>query len=130
MTNATDATPANAELLCALDELPENGSLRVTFAGDSHQHGICLVRVDTRIRGYLNRCPHQDMAMDWLPGQFLDHDHRTIVCSMHGARFDPGDGLCVSGPCRGQRLTAVPLIITDTQILLDRDHPAAPERDD
>lgn len=95
--------------LCRLDDLPPSGSQRVAFPGDSHAHGLCVVRQGEVLYAYLNRCPHQDMAMDWLPGRFLDAAGEHIVCSMHGARFRVRDGYCVSGPCEGQCLVSVRL---------------------
>lgn len=56
------------------------------------------------VRAYLNRCVHVPVEMDWLPGRFLDADARWIVCSIHGAHYDPADGRCVAGPCGSGRL--------------------------
>ena len=66
------------------------------------------LRFDGRLVGYINRCAHVPVEMDWQPGEFLDHDKRWIVCSIHGASYEPADGRCVGGPCgRGKliRLT-------------------------
>jgi nitrite reductase/ring-hydroxylating ferredoxin subunit len=45
--------------------------------------------------------------MDWQPGEFLDSDKRFIVCSIHGASYDPADGRCAGGPCGRGMLIAV-----------------------
>jgi nitrite reductase/ring-hydroxylating ferredoxin subunit len=60
-------------------------------------------------RAYLNRCAHVPAEMDWQPGKFWDAEGRFIVCSVHGALYDPPDGVCVSGPCRGARLLRIEL---------------------
>lgn len=106
-------TKADWQPLCRLDELPQNGSVRLAYAGDTHGHGLCLVRQGEQLYAYVNLCPHQHMAMDWLPGRFLDEAGEHIVCAMHGAQFRVGDGLCVAGPCQGQRLTALTLSVRD-----------------
>ena len=107
--------------LCAEADLGEGESLRVAFDDDSHAHGLCLLRKDGKVYAYLNRCPHQDMAMDWLPGRFLDPDGALIVCAMHGAQFQIEDGLCVHGPCLGRRLTALPVERIDGDLCVSRD---------
>jgi nitrite reductase/ring-hydroxylating ferredoxin subunit len=65
------------------------------------------LRIDGRVHAYLNRCVHVAAEMDWQPGEFLDADRRWIVCSIHGASYDPSDGRCVGGPCGRGRLTPV-----------------------
>jgi nitrite reductase/ring-hydroxylating ferredoxin subunit len=66
-----------------------------------------VLRVDAAVVSYLNRCVHVPTEMDWQEGQFLDGDRRFIVCSIHGASYDPADGRCVGGPCGRGRLTAL-----------------------
>ena len=47
--------------------------------------------------------------MAWRRHAYLSPDGRQVMCHAHGARFEPDTGLCVHGPCRGQRLRPVPL---------------------
>ena len=63
------------------------------------------LRYDGRLVGYINRCAHVPAEMDWLPGEFLDSDKRFIMCSIHGAVYEPLSGRCVAGPCGRARLT-------------------------
>lgn len=65
------------------------------------------LRFEGRVRAYLNRCAHVPAEMDWQPGEFLDADRRWIVCSIHGATYEPVDGRCVGGACGRGRLTAL-----------------------
>ena len=67
------------------------------------------LRIDGVPVAYLNHCLHVQAEMDWQPGQFLDHDRRFIVCSLHGATYEPADGRCVGGPCGRGRLLPVAL---------------------
>ena len=59
------------------------------------------LRIDGTPVAYLNRCVHVQAEMDWQPGEFLDHDRRFIVCSMHGATYEPAER-----PLRGRTLRA------------------------
>lgn len=61
------------------------------------------------LHAYLNRCPHVGTPLDLWPNEFLAEDGRTLVCSTHGALFDPATGRCTAGPCAGDALTPLPL---------------------
>ncbi|MBL8320003.1 MAG: Rieske 2Fe-2S domain-containing protein [Burkholderiaceae bacterium] len=65
------------------------------------------MRFDGQVVAYMNRCAHVPTEMDWQAGQFLDLDKRWILCSIHGAAYEPADGRCVGGPCGQGRLMAI-----------------------
>ena len=104
--------------LCSSDELKERGKAKVW---DLLEHGQAVrafaLRFDGRVRAYVNRCVHVPTEMDWLPGEFLDNDKRWIVCSIHGATYEPRDGRCVGGPCGRGRLTPLTLTECDGQVV-------------
>ncbi len=66
-----------------------------------------VLRHDGVLRGYINRCAHVPVEMDWQPGEFLDSEQRFIVCSIHGATYEPAQGRCVGGPCGRSKLIAL-----------------------
>ncbi len=84
---------------------------RVTLEGVSYD--AFAVRWSGRLHAYVNRCPHQGNALDFGDAVFFDEACDALVCTHHGARFHPADGLCVDGPCRGGRLTALALELRD-----------------
>ncbi len=98
------------QYLCQASELEECGTA-VLF--DVQEFGQTVqafaVRYDNVAVAYLNRCAHVPTALDWQEGQFFDHDKRFIICSIHGALYDPPSGECVGGPCPGARLRAIEL---------------------
>ena len=65
------------------------------------EHGFAI-RFEGRVRAYLNRCAHVPVALDWVPGQVFDPSGLTLLCSVHGAEYDPASGRCLSGPCSGR----------------------------
>ena len=65
------------------------------------------LRFGGHVVAYMNRCVHVPVEMDWQPGEFLDDQRRWIVCSIHGAAYEPSDGRCVGGPCGRGRLKAI-----------------------
>src|SRR5262245_59411592 len=91
--------------ICASTDLAERGD-GVRFVVDPaapEQKGF-VVRYAGRACAYVNRCPHMGTELDWEPGRFFDMAGLYLICSTHGAIFEPGNGACVAGPCRGASL--------------------------
>ncbi len=98
--------------LCRLDELAEGKSRGFDPWVDGHDTLFVVRR--RGLHGYRDACPHWvGTPMAWRKDAYLSGDGRDIVCSAHGARFDIETGVCMLGPCLGQSLTPVPLIIND-----------------
>lgn len=99
---------AGGEFLCASAELAERGRA-VVF--DVLEYGRSVrafaLRIDGQVVAYLNRCVHVPAEMDWQPGEFLDSSREFILCSTHGAAYEPKGGRCIGGPCGRGRLTAL-----------------------
>ena len=51
------------------------------------------------MHGYLNRCAHVAMELDWQEGVFFDSFGLDLICSTHGAIYDGRSGRCLGGPC-------------------------------
>lgn len=99
---------APAQFLCRAEELDEKGKAIVFDVMVWRQPARAFaLRFDGRVVAYLNRCVHVMAEMDWQPGEFLDSSKAYILCSIHGAAYEPGSGRCAGGPCQGGRLTAV-----------------------
>lgn len=109
--------PPEPHPLCASDALQERGSALVfdVMLWREPARAFAL-RFDGRVVAYLNRCAHVPTEMDWQSGQFLDQDKRWIICAIHGATYEPSDGVCVGGPCRGERLMALDVFERDGQV--------------
>ena len=71
---------------------------------------LFFVRYEGQVHGYVNRCAHADIELDETPGQFFDRAGTFLMCSSHGALYEPETGRCVAGPCRGARLRAVAVV--------------------
>jgi nitrite reductase/ring-hydroxylating ferredoxin subunit len=67
---------------------------------------------------YVNVCPHAGTELDWNPGDFFDESGLYLVCSTHGAIFEPSTGYCVGGPCRGAALHKIPVDERDGKVYL------------
>jgi len=109
--------PAGALPLCASAELEEAGKACVfdVMLWRRPARAFAL-RFEGRVVAYMNRCAHVPTEMDSQPGEFLDADRRFILCSMHGAVYEPTSGRCIAGPCAGQRLMAVDVVERGGQV--------------
>ncbi|WP_242097171.1 Rieske (2Fe-2S) protein [Sphingomonas sp. CROZ-RG-20F-R02-07] len=79
-------------------------------------HGFVVRRGDTVV-GYVDRCPHMGVPLAQALDGYLTPDGGLIACSWHSALFRIDDGLCVGGPCSGQRLASWPVGIVDGMIV-------------
>lgn len=88
--------------LCASADLVERGravSFDVVFAGQTCR--AFAIRYQHAVYAYLNRCTHVAMEMDHQPDRFFDDSGEWLLCSIHGAVYQPDGGACMGGPCRG-----------------------------
>lgn len=94
--------------LCPSVELAERGKAH-SFDVLHHRQPVraFALRFDGQVVAYLNRCAHVPTEMDWQEGEFLDGNKQYIMCSIHGAVYDPLTGRCVSGRCGRMGLTKI-----------------------
>ncbi|MEN8207282.1 MAG: Rieske 2Fe-2S domain-containing protein [Pseudomonadota bacterium] len=113
-------------VICHLDELNDPDSRGLTLCVDKRFYDVFIVRRGQQVFGYLNSCPHTGGPLDWVPDQFLNLDRNYIQCATHDALFRLNDGHCIAGPCAGDRLTPVPVLIDAGEIVVVcDDFPAA-----
>src|SRR5689334_24592300 len=105
------------QALCASSELEERGRAFVFDVMHFRQPARAFaMRFDGQVVAYINRCAHVPTEMDWQPGEFLDADKAWILCSIHGAAYDPLNGRCIAGPCGRGRLTPLTVREEDGQV--------------
>ncbi|HEX4710890.1 Rieske (2Fe-2S) protein [Phenylobacterium sp.] len=106
------ATPRGVAL-CPLEMLADPGARNfVLQIGQARFHGF-VVRRGAAVHGYVDRCPHTGLPLAQKLDDYLTPSGELIACSWHGALFQPGDGLCVGGPCAGQSLLSWPVEVRD-----------------
>lgn len=91
---------AARRLICRGGDLLDSGDgvrFEVDCAGLPTQ--AFAVRYGGKVYAYLNRCGHMPMELDWMPGKFFDGHGSLLICSTHGALYEPGSGRCLAGPC-------------------------------
>ena len=104
-------------LICSSGELAESGR-GVRFEVDyfGRPAPAFAVRHAGRVHGYLNRCAHVAMELDWQEGVFFDADGRNLICSTHGALYDAASGRCLGGPCNRTPLVKLALLERDGMV--------------
>ena len=113
----------DARLICASGALEERAAgvrFELHPAAPGAETGFAI-RAEGQVHAYVNRCPHLGTELDWQPGEFFDFARLYLVCSTHGAIFEPGTGYCVAGPCRGASLERVEVREYDGRVELLND---------
>lgn len=110
---------ARERVICDASALVEAGDgvrFEVIVAGKSVP--AFVVRYQGRVHGFLNRCAHVPVELDWLPGKFFDLTGHNLICAVHGAHYHPRSGRCTMGPCKGGSLKPVQVVERAGQIFL------------
>jgi nitrite reductase/ring-hydroxylating ferredoxin subunit len=102
--------PAGEELVL-LKDLPDGATRGLILGEGEWPLRAFVVRVGEQVHAYVNRCPHAGRQLNFLPDRFLTPDGELIQCLSHGAMFDKATGECVAGPCVGDHLTRIPVVI-------------------
>lgn len=106
-------------LICASADLVDGGKgFRFDVQTGSGPQAAFVIRHRGRVHGYLNRCAHIGIELDWQPGEFFDDSGLYLICATHGAAYLPGSGRCVAGPCRGAGLTPLQVFESNGSVYL------------
>ena len=57
--------------ICCLGDMPDNEAKGFTIETEAKQLAILIFRKDDRFYGYVNRCPHTGVNLEWYPISFL-----------------------------------------------------------
>lgn len=79
---------------------------------------ILIARKGGSFHAYENACPHAGARLDAATGNFLDEEGNFLRCGAHGALFDLDDGKCFMGPCKGEALKRIEIIVDDGDICM------------
>ncbi|NZA27586.1 Rieske (2Fe-2S) protein [Luteimonas sp. SJ-92] len=107
--------------LVALAQIEDGALVEVETVVAGAPESVLVHRDGGAARAWLNVCPHAGRRLDWAPGRFLRSREGLLVCAAHGASFELAGGECVAGPCRGEALRAVAVVVRDGQVLLCAD---------
>jgi len=111
------------EWRCAAATVPPGHSATFRLERAGRAVNAFVVNHDGQFRAYVNRCPHVGTPLDLWPNEFSTEDGQALICSTHGALYEPISGRCSAGPCVGDHLTPLPLAL-DGDTLVVRLPPA------
>ena len=106
--------------ICDLDSLTELSSQEFIVQSATVEKEGFLFNYNQQCYAYENSCPHTGVNLNWQKGQFFSLDGRFLECCMHGALFEPDTGLCVRGPCQGQKLKPINIIIEAGSVYIEK----------
>ena len=120
--------PDNAEMsdstifICESSAVEEGGrGVRFPLTAAGEDAVGFVVRFEQEVRGYLNRCAHVPMELDWNQGEFFESSGLYLMCATHGALYEPDTGKCAGGPCRGGRLKQIKVLEKEQKIFWQPD---------
>lgn len=111
--------------LCRADDIPDGEGRGFVLEQDEADQlaggirDIFVVRRGREFFGYVNSCPHTGTPLDWIEDQFMTRDTGRIMCATHGAEFRIDDGRCVNGPCIGDTLRRLNVVVRDDRVHLE-----------
>jgi nitrite reductase/ring-hydroxylating ferredoxin subunit len=71
--------------------------------------GVVVGRVGGAWRAYRNECRHRALPLDLGGSSPMSDDAQYLLCHQHGALYRLDDGRCITGPCAGDSLAALPV---------------------
>lgn len=105
--------------MCDSAALAETGCVRFEIPRPGLRPLPCFaVRKRGRAYAYLNRCMHWPVTLDMETNDFWDFEARFLQCRTHGALYQL-DGLCIAGPCTGERLIVLPVVEQEGGVFVD-----------
>lgn len=106
------------DVLCQLEDIEDGEAKEFSYRNNSEIHDIFIQRMGNDIFAYLNVCPHAGTPLNMETGEFMEKSGKYIMCHTHGALFELENGLCVAGPCNGDRLQAVDIKVKNGEIIV------------
>ncbi len=106
-----------AGVLCRLSDIPDGQAIEISRDMAGEPVSLIVWRNAQTVAVYRNVCPHTGRRLDWAPGKFLLKDG-VLVCAAHGASFAVNSGVCIGGPCRGDQLAEVPVMVQSNTVYL------------
>ena len=106
-------------ILCKTTDIEDPGSKSFELKIKRKTQSIFVVHKEGNFFAYYNKCPHTGASLEWQEDQFLDLDKSLIQCATHDALFMIDSGKCIAGPCAGDTLQSLPLIVMADEIHLE-----------
>jgi nitrite reductase/ring-hydroxylating ferredoxin subunit len=105
--------------IVAVSELKLGATVKFEFSKAGKPVEGFVANIGGRIVAYENVCAHIPLSVDCGDNRFFTTDGAHFVCHNHGALFEPLTGLCTRGPCEGEHLKTLPIVIRDGSVWME-----------
>jgi nitrite reductase/ring-hydroxylating ferredoxin subunit len=99
--------------LTRVDAIADPGAL-ICRAGDTP---VIVTRRGDAVAAFYNCCPHAGYPLQRHDGRVLVQQGRYMLCGGHGASFELDTGACAGGPCNGEALARIDIVLRDGVVL-------------
>ena len=106
-------------VIAKVDEVAPGSVKKFWLICQKYRIDAFLINQGGNFFAYVNRCRHMTTPLDFIRDEFLSEDRRYLMCYTHGALYEPHTGLCIAGPCKGESLFSLPLLVEDGEVLVD-----------
>jgi nitrite reductase/ring-hydroxylating ferredoxin subunit len=103
-------------LLAKFNDVEYNSWSEFSLETEDSYRSIILHKTEGKLQAFNNFCPHQGRRLDYVSGKFLFGENKNLICPAHGAEFETTTGECINGPCKGQSLQAIEVIVESENI--------------
>jgi nitrite reductase/ring-hydroxylating ferredoxin subunit len=103
------------QVLARLDDLADPCAIIVRFEHDPFA-SVIVTRRGNAIAAFRNKCPHAGYPLQRADGRIVVQEGRYMVCAAHGASFTLEDGACAGGPCNGDGLERIAVVVRDGSV--------------
>lgn len=101
-----------------LSDIDEPGGLEFKIGDGEWPFRGFVVRWQGGVYAYMNACAHAGHPLNIDPDKFFSVDQTLLLCTSHGAVFEPDTGICVGGPCAGASLKALECRVENEQVFV------------
>ena len=106
-------------VIAKVDEVAPGSVKKFWLICHKYRIDAFLINQGGQFFAYVNRCRHMTTPLDFIRDEFLSEDRRYLMCCTHGALYEPHTGLCIAGPCKGESLFPLPLLVDHGEVLVD-----------
>lgn len=103
-------------LLARLHDIANPGALVVKLGAEDQWGAVLLTRSGSKVAAFHNRCPHAGYPLQHADGRVRVQQGRYVVCGAHGASYEMKTGACAGGPCNGDALTRIAIVVAGDEI--------------
>ena len=105
-------------VIAKVDEVAPGSVKKFWLICQKYRIDAFLINQGGNFFAYVNRCRHMTTPLDFIRDEFLSEDRRYLMCYTHGALYEPHTGLCIAGPCKGESLFPLPLLVDHGEVLV------------